>query len=123
MKNDVTKSGSDIVKWTFVVLCVISGIVANTVYVSQPVTIRLIAWIVLACVTLFVASRTTQGANVISFAKLSQQELRKVVWPTRQETIQITMIVVAMVTVVSLFLWLVDMGFLWSIGLLTGNRG
>ena len=50
-------------------------------------------------------------------------ELRKVVWPTRQETIQTTLIVVAMVVVAALILWGLDKVFFWLVAWLTGQRG
>ena len=48
-------------------------------------------------------------------------EARKVVWPTRKETIQTTGIVFAFVVVMALFLWLVDAGLLWAVKLLMGR--
>jgi preprotein translocase subunit SecE len=48
-------------------------------------------------------------------------ETRKVVWPTRKETIQTTAIVFALVVVVAIFLWIVDMGFLWMVEKLLGR--
>ena len=61
------------------------------------------------------------GQKVWVFAKQSRMELRKVVWPTRQETIQTTMIVVAMVVVMALVLWGVDSILTWAITWLTGS--
>ena len=52
---------------------------------------------------------------------MRQIEVRKVVWPTRQETIQTTLIVVVMVIIVAIILWLLDMFLGWSIGLLMGH--
>jgi preprotein translocase subunit SecE len=48
-------------------------------------------------------------------------EARKVVWPTRKETIQTTGVVFAFVVVMALFLWLVDAGLLWAVKLLMGQ--
>lgn len=56
-----------------------------------------------------VAATSAQGAALIEFSKGSRTELRKMVWPTRQETIQTTTIVLVMVVIIAIFLWLVDM--------------
>jgi preprotein translocase subunit SecE len=51
----------------------------------------------------------------------SVAETRKVVWPTRKETIQTTLAVFALVVVVAIFLWIVDLGFLWMVEKLLGR--
>ena len=65
----------------------------------------LIVGIIAAC-AIFATSES--GKALIEFSKGSQIELRKMVWPTKQETMQTTMIVMIMVVLVALFLWLVD---------------
>ncbi len=55
-----------------------------------------------------VAAISDSGRALIEFSKGSQIELRKMVWPTRQETVQTTMIVMVMVVIVALFLWVID---------------
>ena len=53
------------------------------------------------------------------FAKEAKLELQKVVWPTRQETIQTTSIVMVMVAITGFVLWGIDSGMLWAIGKIT----
>ncbi|MEA2094042.1 MAG: preprotein translocase subunit SecE, partial [Pseudomonadota bacterium] len=48
-------------------------------------------------------------------------EVRRVVWPSRQETVQTTLVVLLMVLLVGIFLWLLDMVLLWAIQILTGQ--
>lgn len=55
-----------------------------------------------------IGATSESGRALIEFSKGSQIELRKMVWPTKQETIQTTMIVLVMVVLVALFLWLID---------------
>ncbi len=69
-----------------------------------------------------VASRTQKGKWVIEFFRDSRMELRKVVWPTREETMQTTLVVAAMVIVLALILWGMDGVLVWLIGWLTGQR-
>lgn len=59
-------------------------------------------------VALAVAATSQQGMALIDFSKGSRIELRKMVWPTRPETIQTTIIVIVLVVIVALFLWLID---------------
>ena len=51
----------------------------------------------------------------------SRGELRKVVWPTRQETLQTTLTVFVFVLILGIFFWLLDMGLLWITRALTGQ--
>jgi preprotein translocase subunit SecE len=62
---------------------------------------------------------TTKGQEVFAFANDAKIELQKVVWPTRQETIQTTSIVMLMVVVAGFLLWGVDVGMMWIIGKIT----
>ncbi len=61
--------------------------------------------------------------RLFAFFKNARAELRKVVWPTRQETLQTALVVVAMVVVLALVLWGLDGVLVWLIGSLTGQRG
>jgi len=122
-KSENQNSKLDFVKWTAVGTLLLVGIVTNHHFASQSIALRLIGWFILAAIVFFIALQTTQGKNFLSFALEARTELRKVVWPTRQETIQVTLIVVMMVVVTGLFLWGIDSIFLWLVGLLTGNRG
>ena len=69
--------------------------------------------------TLFFGFFTAKGEQVFSFAKEAKIELQKVVWPSRQETIQTTSIVMIMVTITGFVLWGIDSGMLWAIGKIT----
>lgn len=60
-------------------------------------------------IALGIAATSAQGSSLIEFSKGSRTELRKMVWPSRQETIQTTLIVLVMVVVIAIFLWLIDM--------------
>ena len=71
----------------------------------------------------FVASRTKKGRLAVDFFRDARMELRKVVWPKREETVQTTLVVVAMVIVLALILWGMDGILVWAIGWLTGQRG
>lgn len=73
------------------------------------ILLRVALVLVSLVVALGIAATSAPGAALIEFSKGSRTELRKMVWPTRQETIQTTMIVLVMVVLVAIFLWLIDM--------------
>mgnify|MGYP000122601633 CR=1 FL=1 len=113
----------DSVLWLIMLAIVVAGVWANYHYAMVSVPLRVIAWIVLVIIVLAIASLTSQGKRTWGFAKAARGELRKVVWPKRQEVVQMTMIVIALVIVLSLIIWGLDSFLLWAIGLLTGQRG
>ena len=110
-------------KWLVVALLFIAGIAANYYYNYQPWPLRLLAWIALIGVMGFIVLQTRQGKLALDFARESRMELRKVFWPTQQETIQTTLFVAGMVIVLALILWGIDSILMWLIGWLTGQRG
>ncbi len=110
-------------KWLLVLILLLAGIAANYYYASIPWAIRTSIGIVLLAILAALALWTIQGAKAWEFMKAARVELRKVVWPTRQETTQTTLVVVAMVVVTALFLWGVDTLFFWAVSLITGQRG
>jgi preprotein translocase subunit SecE len=61
------------------------------------------------------------GQQGFAFARESAAEVRKVVWPTRKETVQTTITVFILVVMMALFLWIVDVGFLWMVKTLMGR--
>ena len=75
-----------------------------------------ITWLVLVLVMGFF---TTKGKEVFAFAIEAKDELLKVVWPSKQETVQTTSIVMLMVVVTGFLLWGADIGMMWIIGKLT----
>ena len=95
-------------KWAVVVLMVIATVVGNLYFAAYPFAIRAAAIIVVAVLALLVAKTTTQGGFAWEFLKESRIEMRKVVWPTRQETLQTTGLVIVVVAIMSLILWGVD---------------
>lgn len=120
-KATVDSSKGDSLKWLLVVLLVAAAVVGNFYFASQPFAYRLIGIIVITAVAIVVGLQTLQGKRGQDFLREAQIELRKVVWPTRQETIQTTMVVIGIVLVTGLFMWAVDSFLLWGIGKLAGH--
>ena len=114
---------TDTFKWILIVLLVASGIYANLYFQQVDMAYRAAVGIFLAAGVVGIAYLTNPGQSAWIFIKSSRVELRKVVWPTRQETVHTALVVVAMVIVTALILWGVDAFFMWLVGLITGQRG
>lgn len=125
MNTKVVEKSSkyDGLKWALVWLLICAGIVANQYYSTQILAVKLAVGLVVLGLVAFIAVQTNKGRQILTFLREAIVELRKVVWPTRQETVQTTIIVVVMVVIVALFLWGIDSVLLWLIGFLTGQRG
>jgi preprotein translocase subunit SecE len=106
----------DAIKWLLVVAVVAAGVVGNSHFSAESILYRALGLLVLAAVAVFVALQTAKGAAIADVVRGALVELRKVVWPTPQETNQTTLIVVAVVAVMSLILWALDttLGFATS---------
>ncbi|PIE42746.1 MAG: preprotein translocase subunit SecE [Gammaproteobacteria bacterium] len=105
----------DVIKWLFVLLLVAVGVVGNYYYADQSLLYRVLALVVLTAVALTVAATTIKGRQYVTLMKEAKSEIRRVIWPTRQELLQTTMIVVVFVLIVALFLWGLDSLVSWII--------
>lgn len=119
-KSETQMSRLDTAKLAFAVLLLAVAIVAFYFFADYSTLIRVVGLLVAAGISVGVIATTELGANLLGFFQDSRGELRKVVWPTRQETLQVSLAVVAMVLVMGIFLWLLDMFLFWLVRLLTG---
>ncbi|SDI27638.1 preprotein translocase subunit SecE [Pseudomonas benzenivorans] len=110
----------DLLKWLVVAALVVVGVVGNQYFSAEPILYRVLALLVLAVLAGVVALQTTKGQAFFGLAKEARVEIRKVVWPTRQETTQTTLIVVAVVLVMALLLWGLDSLLGWLVSLIVG---
>ncbi len=106
----------DAIKWLLVVAIVAAGVVGNSHFSAESILYRALGLLVLAAVAVFVALQTAKGTSIADVVRGALVELRKVVWPSRQETNQTTLIVLAVVFVMAIILWLLDtlFGFIAS---------
>lgn len=110
----------DAIKLVIASLLVIGGLVAFYVYSDQSLLLRAVGMLVVLGIAGAIAAQTERGRHVWGFVQDAQIEVRKVVWPTRQETTQTTILVMVMVIIVALILWLLDIFLGWAIRLLLG---
>lgn len=105
--------------WVLAIVCVAVIIWGNDYFVDKPI-IRILGIAVFAILAVVFCLLTQQGKKFIQFAQEAKIELYKVVWPTRKETINTTLLVAVLTIVVGLCLWGIDTLFMKIIGWLTG---
>ena len=112
---------ADKIKIALAVALLVAGIAAFYYWDQSPMIARVGAVLggMVAAVAVFWT--TTPGKEFFAFAQESVEETKRVVWPTRKETLQTTGVVFAFVFVMALFLWLIDAGLLWAVRLLMGQ--
>jgi len=120
VKAEAKDSRFDLLKWLVVAALVIAGVVGNQYFSAEPILYRVLVLLVVAAVAGAVALQTSKGQAFWVLAKEARVEIRKVVWPTRQETTQTTLIVVAVVLVMALLLWGLDSLLGWLVSLIVG---
>ncbi|MBV7300779.1 preprotein translocase subunit SecE [Enterovibrio paralichthyis] len=119
--NAEAQTGSmDALKWVVVFALLATAVVGNSLYSDMSVVLRAAAVVVLVAAAGGVAALTAKGKAAITFARESRMEVRKVVWPTRQETLQTTFIVLAVTVVMALILWGIDGIMVRLVRLITG---
>ena len=112
---------ADKIKIALAALLVIAGLAGFYYFADSAAIIRLASVLAGLAAAAFVFWTTAPGKQFYVYAQESVAETRKVVWPTRKETIQTTAIVFAFVVVMALFLWAVDASLLWIVKRLMGQ--
>ena len=107
-------SVTDKLKLGLAVLVIIAGIVGFSVLESKlPMVARIAIFVGSLALAALIAWMSEPGRRTIAFAHESYNEVKRVVWPTRKETLQMTGIVFAFVAVMGLFLWILDKLVQW----------
>lgn len=109
---------NNVFSWVAMTLVTLLALFASY-YFDFSGAIKAVIWIGWFLVFMLLGYMTTQGKQVLEFFKEAKIELLKVVWPTRQETVQTTSIVMVMVAVTGFVLWGIDSGMMWVIGKIT----
>jgi preprotein translocase subunit SecE len=109
-ENSVAKL--NIFLWFLIGFLLLSALIGNY-YFKLSGLLQLVTWISVGLVSAGLAYQTTQGKSTWVLIQGARTELRKVVWPNRQETVRITLLVALIVVVTALFLWAIDNFVLW----------
>jgi preprotein translocase subunit SecE len=115
-------SSQDKIKLAVAGVVVLAAIVGYYVLVNSPFALR--AGLVVAglVVALVIAWTSQPGKDFIVYCQDSTTETKKVVWPSRKETLQTTGVVVAFVIVMAIFLWAVDASLVVLVRVLVGRE-
>ena len=114
---------ADVIKQVFSVIILISGLVGFYYFSEVQLLYRVLGLVGAVIISLGLVLTTELGQGLWNFILESKIEVRKVVWPTRDETTKTTLLVFAMVFTVGFILWLLDMFLFWGVRMLTGQGG
>lgn len=119
-KLNEDRSPLDTVKLLVALLVLGAGVLGFYWYSDASQLYRIPGLLAAVVVAALIFFTTAAGRALGGFAREARTELRKVVWPTRQETVQTTLVVLVMVVIAGIFLWLLDMFLLWGVNRLMG---
>ena len=113
----------DKIKLGFALLLLATGIAGFYYLRDSALVIRVISVLAGIALAAAVVSFTAQGKQFYAFSRESSEETRKVVWPSRKETLQTTGVVFAFVLLMAMFLWMIDAALLLAVQYLMGQEG
>ncbi|HEX9877965.1 MAG TPA: preprotein translocase subunit SecE [Gammaproteobacteria bacterium] len=122
-KADTGPTPLDTLKLIVAAGVLVAGIVGYYYYSGLPAVVRAGGVLLALGLSVVVLLQSAQGKALWRFVNSSRVELRKVVWPTREEAIQTTIAVIIFTVVMGVFFWLLDMFLLWVTRFLTGQGG
>ena len=121
---ETTESGAlDVLKLLIAARLLVGGVFGYYWYLEWMLWARVLLVLGGLASCIGVATTSTQGQRVLAFIQGSRIEIRKVVWPTRQETTQTAIAVFIFTLVMALFFWALDSGLLWLTRTLVGSAG
>jgi len=114
----------DNVMWALGLLVLLAGVFGFFRYSGEVMTlIRVVGLLVTVGIAMALVAKTTRGRDAVSFLRETDVERRKVVWPTRQETLQTTLMVIVITIIVAIMLFIMDTVFGWIVRRLIGASG
>jgi preprotein translocase subunit SecE len=121
--NTSSASVLDTAKLVVAIAILVGGIAAFYVLDEYPAAVRWLIVLAAVAAGIFVALLSAQGRELAQYVQGSRVELRKVVWPTRDETTKMTLVVFAAIVIMALFFWVLDMLLGFITRSLTGQGG
>ncbi len=112
---------SDKLKLSIAALIVVVALILFYVFPEYSVLMRVLGLLFMFGVAAFIAAQTVLGKDTITFVRSAIIEVKKVVWPSKKETMQTTLIVGVMVFIVGLMLWIFDLILASGVSYLTGQ--
>jgi preprotein translocase subunit SecE len=121
--KDTSATASDKAKLAIAVVLVLVGVAGYYALEGQPTYLRWLSVVAGLALGAAIFAWSQYGSDLWQFVSDSRVELRKIVWPGRQETGMTTLVVFVFVTVSGLFFWLLDLVLAWATRALTGQGG
>lgn len=119
--NVNNKAGTlDWLKWLAVAALLAGGVFANWYYQDEMLLVRVSGLLATAAIAVLLSLQTERGRSIWSLLKEARTEVRRVVWPTNQETTQTTLVVILLVVVFALILWGLDSLLGWIVSSIIG---
>ena len=122
-KAESTSSVLDTIKLLVALSLLVGSVVGFYYFEEESLLYRVLGMLAVIGVGVWVALNTVKGKGLLGFMSGARTEVRKMVWPTRVETMQTTLMVVIIVILLSIFLWIVDMLLGWGIKALLATGG
>ncbi len=104
---------ADKIKFVLALILLVAGLAGFYLLSEQAMILRVLVVLAGVALAITVAWKTAPGQHFYNFANDSVTEARKVVWPSRKETVQTTAMVFAFVVVMAIFLYITDKGLEW----------
>ena len=115
-----TNSSIDNVKLGLAAVILAAGFYGFYYFAEQPLLYRVLGILLFVIIAGGIALTTAKGKSLTSFMQSARTEVRKMVWPTRTETLQTTAVVLVVTIAIGIFLWLLDMLLGWIMKMIIG---
>jgi preprotein translocase subunit SecE len=112
--------GIDRFRWLAAIALIVGGVGGNWYFQSESLLVRVVALLAIMGLSILIIWNSRKGQEIVSLLRESRSEVRRVVWPTNQETNQTTLIVLIIVLIFSLILWGLDSFLGWIISSVIG---
>ncbi len=113
-KAEVPSSPFDLVKMILALAVLLGGIVAYYYFENESQLLRVAGVLLSVVLAIVIFMQTRMGRELWEFIQGSRVEIRKVIWPNRQETMQTTIAVIIFTVIMGVFFWLLDMFLSWA---------
>jgi preprotein translocase subunit SecE len=123
VKTDTAGSSLDTVKLLIALALLVGSIVGYYYFEEESLLYRVLGMLAVIGGGVWIALTTVKGKGLLMFMSGAKTEVRKMVWPTRVETMQTTLMVFIIVVLLSIFLWIVDMLLGWGVKTLLATGG
>ncbi|MBX4181107.1 preprotein translocase subunit SecE [Sodalis sp. CWE] len=110
---------SDFIKWSIIIMLLTTAIIGNHFYCDHNLLLRIVLTTIIIVIAGSLISMTTKGKSIISFINEAHIEVRKVIWPSRQEAFHTTLIIAVVTIITAMLLWGLDTILVQAVSFIT----